>query len=53
MFAEKSIVVKTWFTAVMSEVYQYSDVSKLSNLREQVILKLNEIGYVTENEDLV
>jgi hypothetical protein len=50
MFTEKSIVVKTWFTAVMGGVYQYSDVPKLSNLREQVKLKLDEMGYDTENE---
>lgn len=51
MFTEKSIVVKTWFTAVLTGVYKYADVPKLSNLREVVGRKLTEIGYdITEPE---
>ena len=50
MFNENSIVVKTWFTAVLSGVYKYSDVPNLLNLREEVGKKLTEIGYDIENE---
>ncbi|MDF1508900.1 hypothetical protein PZE06_12030 [Robertmurraya sp. DFI.2.37] len=51
MFNENSIIVKTWFTAVMSGVYKYRDVPNLSNLREEVAKKLIEMGYDIENED--
>lgn len=50
MFTEKSIIVKTWFTAVLAGTYKYSDVPNLSNLREEVGKKLTEIGYDI-NED--
>lgn len=51
MFNEKSIVVRTWFTAVLAGVYKYEDVPNLSNLREEVGKKLKEIGYDIENEN--
>lgn len=50
MFNENSIVVKTWFTTVMAGVYKYKDVPNLSNLRDEVKKKLEQMGYDTENE---
>jgi hypothetical protein len=52
MFNENSIVVKTWFTAVMSGVYKYRDVPNLSNLRDVVKIKLEQMGYDIENEPI-
>ena len=51
MLNENSIVVRTWFSAVMSGVYKYSQVPNLSNLREEVAKKLVAMGYDIENED--
>jgi len=51
MLNENSIVVRTWFSAVMSGVYKYSQVPNLSNLREEVAKKLIAMGYDIENED--
>lgn len=50
MFNENSIVVRTWFSAVLSGTYKYSQVPKLSNLREVVGQKLTQIGYDINNE---
>lgn len=52
MFNENSIVVRTWFSAVLSGTYKYSQVPNLSNLREVVGRKLTEIGYDINNEDV-
>lgn len=52
MFNENSVLVKVWFGAVLAGTYKYAEVPKLSNLREQVKLKLDEIGYDTENETI-
>lgn len=51
MFNENSVIVKVWFTAVLSGVYKYRDVPDLSNLRAVVGQKLTEFGYDIENED--
>jgi hypothetical protein len=48
MFNEDSIIVKTWFTAVLSGVYSYEQVPHLLNLREVVGQKLTEIGFEIE-----
>lgn len=50
MFTEKSMLTRTWVTVVLSGAYTFADVPNLSNLREQVKLKLEEMGYDTENE---
>ncbi len=50
MFNENSIVVKTWFSAVLSGVYKFHQVPALLNLKEEVGKKLVEIGYDIENE---
>lgn len=50
MFNENSMLVKIWFGAVLAGTYPFAQVPNLSNLREQVELKLVEIGYDTENE---
>jgi len=50
VFNEDSIVVKVWFSAVMSGSYKYSQVPDLFNLREVVKKKLNEVGYDIEKE---
>lgn len=53
MFNQNSEVVKIWFTAVLTGTYKYSDVPKLSNLREEVGKKLTEFGYdITEPVEL-
>ncbi|WP_277679641.1 hypothetical protein [Gracilibacillus dipsosauri] len=51
MFTENSIIVKVWFTAVLSGAYTYAQVPDLSNLREVVGQKLEEVGYVIEEEN--
>lgn len=51
MFNANSGLVKLWFGAVMTGTYKYSDVPNLSNLREQVKVKVEEMGYDTENEN--
>ncbi|WP_274853282.1 hypothetical protein [Bacillus methanolicus] len=51
MFNENSVVVKVWFTAVLSGTYKYSQVPNLSNLREVVGEKLTAIGYDINNEN--
>lgn len=51
MFNENSMLVRTWFGAVLAGTYPYSMVPNLSNLREEVGKKLIEIGYDIENED--
>lgn len=53
MFNGNSIIVKTWFTAVLAGgVYKYKDVPNLSNLRDEVGQKLTAIGYdITEPEE--
>lgn len=45
MFNENSIVVRTWFSAVLSGTYKYAQVPNVSNLREVVGIKLTQIGY--------
>lgn len=50
MFNEDSVVVKVWFTAVLSGSYSYSQVPDLFNLRDEVGEKLTEMGYNTEKE---
>lgn len=50
MFNENSMLVRTWFTVVLSGAYKYNQVPNLSNLREEVGKKLVEIGYDIENE---
>lgn len=50
MFNENSMLTRVWFGAVLAGTYPYSQVPNISNLREQVKLKLDEIGYDTENE---
>ena len=50
MFTENSIIVKTWFSAVLSGAYTYEQVPNLSNLREVVGQKLAEVGYDLNNE---
>lgn len=52
MFNDKSVLVKVWFGAVLAGTYTFAEVPNLSNLREQVELKLIEIGYDTENEEV-
>lgn len=52
MFNENSMVVRTWFSAVLSGTYKYSQVPNLSNLREEVGKKLIQIGYDIENEEV-
>lgn len=49
MFNENSIVVRTWFSAVLAGVYPYNMVPNLSNLRAVVGQKLTQIGYDIEN----
>jgi len=51
MFNANSGLVKLWFGAVMTGTYKYSDVPNLSNLRDQVKTKVEEMGYDTENEN--
>lgn len=54
MFTEKSYIVKVWYTAVLTGTYRYADVPDLSNLREQVGIKLTQTGYdITEPEEPV
>ncbi|MCG7345300.1 hypothetical protein MHZ92_14265 [Sporosarcina sp. ACRSL] len=48
MFNENSIVVRTWYSAVMSGVYPYSMVPDVSNLRDEVGKKLIQSGYDIE-----
>lgn len=51
MLNQNSILVKTWFSAVLSGVYKYKDVPNLSNLRDEVGKKLTQMGYdITEPE---
>lgn len=50
MFNENSMLVRTWFSVVLSGAYKFKDVPNLSNLREEVEKKLIEIGYDIENE---
>jgi len=50
MFNENSVCVKVWFTAVLGGAYKFKDVPNLSNLRDEVEKKLNEVGYDAENE---
>jgi hypothetical protein len=52
MFNEDSVIVKVWFTAVLSGTYKYSQVPNLSNLRQVVGQKLLEVGYDIENENV-
>lgn len=52
MFNKDSMIVKVWFTAVLSGgVYTFKDVPNLSNLRDEVGKRLTEMGYdITEPE---
>ncbi|MFD2681224.1 hypothetical protein [Bacillus seohaeanensis] len=50
MFNEDSVIVKVWFSAVLSGAYTYEQVPNLSNLREVTGQKLTEVGYDIENE---
>lgn len=45
MFNENSIVVRTWYGAVMSDVYPFEMVPNLSNLRDEVVKKLKKSGF--------
>lgn len=45
MFNGDSILVRVWVEAVVNGDYTYEKVPALSNLREQVKLKLDEINY--------
>ncbi|MBM7631086.1 hypothetical protein [Geomicrobium sediminis] len=47
MFNENSIIVRTWFTAVLANVYPFHMVPDLSNLKEVVGQKLTELGFDT------
>lgn len=51
MFNENSMLVRTWFSAVLSGIYTYAQVPNLSNLREEVGKKLIQVGYDIENEN--
>jgi len=51
MFNKDSIVVKTWFSAVLGGVYEYKDVPNLLNLRIEVGKLLVEMGYDIENAE--
>lgn len=51
MFNTNSMLVRVWFGAVLAGTYPFSMVPDLSNMREQVKIKLEEIGYDTENEE--
>jgi hypothetical protein len=48
MFTENSMLVKIWFSAVLAGTYTYDQVPNVSNLREEVKKKLDQIGYNTE-----
>ena len=51
MFNENSMLVRTWFSVVLSGAYKFGDVPNLSNLRNEVKNKLVEVGYDVENEE--
>lgn len=50
MFNENSIVVKTWFSAVLSGAYTFAQVPPLLNMKVEVGKKLVEMGYDIEEE---
>ena len=52
LFNENSMLVRTWFSVVLSGAYKFHQVPNLSNLREEVEKKLIEVGYDIENEEL-
>lgn len=45
MFNENSVLVKVWFSVVLSEAYTFEQVPNLSNLVAEVGKKLTEVGY--------
>ena len=51
MFTQNSALVKAWWSGVMTGAYTFKDVPKLSNLREQVKIKLEETGYDVTQEN--
>ncbi|MFT9848526.1 hypothetical protein [Aneurinibacillus sp. REN35] len=50
MFNEDSMLVKIWFSAVVSGTYRYDQVPNLSNLKEEVGKKLESMGYPTTEQ---
>jgi len=50
MFTKNSALTKIWVSMVLNGTYHYSDVPKLSNLRDCVGQVLVEMGYDINNE---
>lgn len=51
MFNENSMLVKAWFSTILTGAYKFHQVPNLSNLIEEVGKKLTEVGYDIENEE--
>lgn len=51
MFNQNSALVKAWWSGVMTGAYRYTDVPNLSNLRDQVKIKLEAAGYDVAQEN--
>lgn len=50
MFNKNSGLVKVWVSVILTGTYTYEQVPNLSNLREQVKLVLDEVGFIKEEK---